>query len=103
MARRIATYKPKRPRVRIHGPTRQQTRALHTGSKAWRQLREQILQRDRFTCRECNRYGAQVDHADGDSHNNDPGNLQTLCISCHSSKTAKEQNDGRTSSTSGKG
>ena len=28
-----------------------------------------------------------VDHIDGDHHNNDPNNLQTLCSNCHRLKT----------------
>ncbi len=28
-----------------------------------------------------------VDHIDGDRHNNDPSNLQTLCANCHRLKT----------------
>ncbi len=35
------------------------------------------------------RAGNVVDHVDGDSWNNAPANLQTLCPSCHSTKTAK--------------
>jgi hypothetical protein len=29
----------------------------------------------------------QVDHIDGDPHNHDPDNLQTLCANCHTYKT----------------
>lgn len=67
---------------------------MHTDSKGWRLLRLQILVRDGFTCRSCGSYGDHVDHVDGDSHNNDHGNLQTLCIVCHGRKTREEQ-DGR--------
>lgn len=28
-----------------------------------------------------------IDHIDGDHHNNDPANLQTLCANCHRLKT----------------
>ena len=77
---------------RKHGQVvnRQATRALNTNSKAWRYIRLEILIRDRYTCRDCGRYGNEVDHVDGDSHHNDDANLQTLCHRCHSSKTAKE-------------
>lgn len=92
--KRIATHKPRRTKAPTHGPTRQQTRALHTGVKAWRLLRAEALRRDLFLCRHCGRWGDQVDHIDGNSHNNDLGNLQTLCINCHSSKTAKENSRG---------
>lgn len=31
-----------------------------------------------------------VDHIDGDHQNDDPGNLQTLCASCHNLKTHQD-------------
>ena len=34
---------------------------------------------------------AHVDHIDGNSHNNDMGNLQLLCIEGHSRKTQAEK------------
>ena len=88
----------KRHNPRGQGPTeRQKRRAMHTGSKAWRQIREQVLIRDNYTCAECGRYGDQVDHIDGDSHNNpaDGSNWQTLCLRDHSAKTMRESNANR--------
>ncbi len=88
-------YRPGVPRkAQVHQRNRQATRAMHTGSKGWRILRATILERDLFTCQHkgCGQYGDQVDHKDGDSHNNDPGNLQTLCIKHHSAKTMAELN-----------
>lgn len=87
-------HKPKRAKTPRHMATgnRQRRRAMHTGSKAWRLLRLQILQRDAYLCRTCQQFGDQVDHIDGDSHNNDPRNLQTLCVRCHSAKTMRELN-----------
>lgn len=32
----------------------------------------------------------EVDHVDGDSSNNAPANLRSLCKACHSAKTARE-------------
>lgn len=32
-----------------------------------------------------------VDHIDGNHHNNDPNNLQTLCANCHRLKTWKQK------------
>lgn len=86
-----------RPRER----NRQATRALHTGSAAWRQIRMAVLAREPL-CRACAAEGRavparDVDHIDGDAHNNDPSNLQPLCIRHHSRKTATENGGfGRT-------
>lgn len=58
---------------------------------AWFALRERIKARDNNTCRWCghqNRYWMSVDHIDGNSTNNDDGNLQTLCFWCHMVKHA---------------
>lgn len=72
---------------------RQRRRAMHTGSKGWRLLRLQVLVRDSYLCRSCRQFGDQVDHMDGDSHNNVPSNLQVLCLRCHSAKTMGEMNE----------
>jgi 5-methylcytosine-specific restriction protein A len=32
-----------------------------------------------------------VDHIDGNSRNNDPANLRSLCHACHSRRTARDQ------------
>ncbi|MEW6383526.1 MAG: HNH endonuclease [Pseudomonadota bacterium] len=60
-------------------------------------LRESILVRDLYRCQAkgcgvlCSAKGqAHVDHIDGDPNNNATTNLQTLCVSCHSRKTARE-------------
>lgn len=85
----------------VHNPQgkaptdRQRTRAMHTGSKAWRALRASILARDSYQCAKCGQFGDQVDHKDGDSHNNDPRNLQVLCLKDHSAKTMRELNEAR--------
>ena len=73
---------------------RQRTRAMHTGSKAWRAIRASVLMRDSYTCAECGKYGDQVDHIDGDSNHNPPdgSNWQTLCLRDHSAKTMRELN-----------
>ena len=97
MARKAPTHRPMQVKAPRHNPRgkvareRQRRRAMHTGSKAWRLLRMQILARDGCACAGCGSYGDQVDHIDGDSHNNAHDNLQTLCINCHSRKTRKEQ------------
>ena len=76
---------------------RQATRALHTGTKLWRRIRADVLLEELYRCRTCGQYADQVDHIDGDSHNNTRDNLQALCLRCHSRKTWKEQHHGRTS------
>ena len=54
-------------------------------------LRRYVLERDNHTCVECGisewnskPITLQVDHIDGDSDNNYPINLRTLCPNCHS-------------------
>lgn len=84
------------------GAERRERRALHTSSKAWRLIRNRILNRDLWRCqgviedgvtkqkRKCGRFADEVDHINGDAMNNDDVNLQALCASCHSAKTARE-------------
>ncbi|MTI11565.1 HNH endonuclease [Sansalvadorimonas verongulae] len=64
----------------------------------WQKLRAQILKRDSYLCQECKRKGViregrHVDHitpkAAGGT--DEPGNLQTLCTTCHNHKTATER------------
>lgn len=69
----------------------------------WQRLRLRILRRDLYQCQECKRQGrltlagarkgdAHVDHIVPKSRGgtDDPANLETLCRSCHSRKTATE-------------
>jgi 5-methylcytosine-specific restriction enzyme A len=96
-APRLKQLKPRLPMADtsigtpIAKPNRQATREYHTGSKAWRRLRLQILARDGLTCEVCGFVSDQneVDHRDGDAWNNDHANLRTLCKSCHSKHGAK--------------
>ena len=76
---------------------RQATRQYHTGSKAWRIIRERVLARDLYRCRICKKLcigkgEAHVDHVDGNSWNNpaDLSNYQTLCLQHHAMKTQAE-------------
>jgi len=79
-------------KVKVHGEkyNRQTTRALHTGSKRWRAIRRAVLARDLYICRDCGRYGNEVDHIDGDTANNDEANLAVMCKRCHAAKTRRE-------------
>ena len=64
-------------------------------SRNWRQLSIHIRNKEPF-CRECLKMGKYtpsecVDHIDNDPSNNNENNLQALCWSCHSRKTAREK------------
>ena len=91
------------PSSRLHRApeqSRQARRALATNSAQWRAIRAQKLGANPW-CECCVRHGCkrcapvarpanQVDHRDGNSHNNEMANLQSLCAPCHSRKTAVE-------------
>lgn len=62
----------------------------------WHTIRNQILQRDNYTCQHCGSHqNLEVDHIipawklGWDNHN--PNNLQTLCKHCHTQKTQHER------------
>ena len=68
------------------------------GTDVWKRLRENQLLREPF-CRErarrgVRRYATDVDHIRDHKGDwalfTDPGNLESLCHSCHSRKTARE-------------
>ena len=73
---------------------RQARRGLNTGSTRWRALRQQVLNAHPL-CPLCFAAGRiepaiEVDHKDGNSHNNSLENLWGLCKPHHSEKTATE-------------
>lgn len=64
-------------------------------SRRWQVLRQAILERDGWKCRECGEArGLEVDHVEpvrsAPKRAFDPSNLQALCRKCHSSKTRRE-------------
>lgn len=71
-------------------------------SPIWRRIRANQLKQEPL-CRECNKKGLltpgnEVDHIHPISRGGsmtDPDNLQTLCKSCHSRKTATEMRSNR--------
>ena len=76
---------------------RSRKRQYATNSKQWLAIRKAHIMShpDNNLCAECLKKGlfvqmTDVDHIDGDSWNNNPENLQSLCKSCHSRKTAIE-------------
>ena len=71
---------------------RSKRRLYPTNSATWRKMRAAQLAREPL-CRECGKDGKitpanTVDHVDGNSHNNDPNNHQSLCGPCHGRLTA---------------
>ncbi len=69
-------------------------RLLPLNSAAWHKLRRSVLDGEPL-CRMCGAQGLtvpgqDVDHLDNNPANNDPLNLQSLCHSCHSRKTARD-------------
>jgi 5-methylcytosine-specific restriction protein A len=65
-------------------------RPRNGSTRQWRNLRDQILARDRWTCQQCGARATHVDHVvpvarGGTDH---PGNLQALCAGCNLAKGA---------------
>ena len=68
--------------------------------KRWRVLRWEVLKRDGFTCRVCQRLEGNTAHLVADHirpHRGDPAlfwaeaNLQTLCAACHNADKQREE------------
>ena len=102
MPQRMPSYVP--PRLRRSRsedrPNAAQRGYCSVAHRAWRQA---VLTRDNWQCVTCGRLCGQsreahADHivplADGGSRYN-VSNGQTLCLSCHSKKTCREQRGGR--------
>jgi hypothetical protein len=69
-------------------------RTIPLNSARWQRLRESVLARQPL-CRHCQERGivepaTDVDHVSGDPSDNRLENLQPLCHSCHSIKTARD-------------
>lgn len=89
---RLALLKPRR--ANSTGRDADPRRALKLNGAAWQKLRAHVLSCEPL-CRDCTARGltepaTDVDHRDGDPGNNDLTNLQPLCHSCHSLKTARD-------------
>lgn len=69
-------------------------RTLPLNGATWQRLRALVITEEPL-CRHCSERGlivcaSDVDHVDGNPGNNDRSNLQSLCHSCHSIKTASD-------------
>ena len=89
----------KNPLFRDKNPSWQGGKSFELYGFEWnKQLREQIRQRDNYTCQECNmseielNYALSVHHIDYNKKNSNQENLVSLCKSCHS-QTNFDRND----------
>jgi len=88
---------PKALKIGFFKPMKK-ARQYKTDSTTWRKLRMMQLHAEPL-CRHCAAQGrttpaTQVDHINGDTWNNTPRNLQSLCIQCHTRKTNAENGGG---------
>lgn len=83
-----------KPKAKATGRDADPRRTLPLNSHKWRKLRAYILHESPL-CEHCAEQGltvpaTDVDHKDGNPGNNSMANLQSLCHSCHSTKTASD-------------
>ena len=92
MPARVERWTP--PRMKRTTVTKE---TAHYRTADWKARRLRILRRDAFVCAACRRvvYGqaAHVDHVTPleEGGTDEDANLQTLCHSCHGTKTRAEQ------------
>lgn len=76
------------------GSGRMSRQHLRLNQRRWTLVRQQVLDRDGWRCRQCGRAGRlKVDHIEALEDGGDPWapeNLQALCCPCHIQKTAAE-------------
>ena len=66
---------------------------LRLDNRRWQAARRTCLERDGWRCRECGRYGNEIDHVTPLHRGGLPyalSNLQCLCTECHVEKTRQE-------------
>jgi len=83
-----------RKRASTTGRDADPRRTLALNTAAWQRLRASVL-REKPLCAHCRKRGhvvmaTDVDHVNGDPSDNSTDNLQPLCHSCHSLKTAAD-------------
>lgn len=90
MPQALKQHKPKRPLAKTvaneQARDRQQRRMLSTSCAQWRAIRKAQLEREPL-CADCGGPANEVDHINGDTYNNLPDNLDSLCKPCHSART----------------
>ena len=73
---------------------------LRLNRRRWEAFRLQVLERDGYRCQSCGKAGIlEVDHITPLKRGGQPwelGNVQSLCRSCHFSKTGRENSNGPT-------
>lgn len=55
-------------------------------SKAWKEIRQKILERDNYTCQYCGvqrKEFMQINHVSGNPKDHSDTNLEVICSSCH--------------------
>jgi 5-methylcytosine-specific restriction protein A len=99
MPARIPAFRPPRLRTAARRDESGRPNAYQRGygSKAWYAMRQRVLVRDAWACQQCGRVcadkrEAHVDHITPKAQGGQDvmENLRTLCIRCHSRKTAKK-------------
>ena len=89
LERFLKKYNTKHTKRPLHSP---QSMPKNIYSKDWNEISRKIREQHDYICSSCNlsfvhqKENLHVHHIDGVKWNNDPRNLQVLCIGCHSLK-----------------
>lgn len=97
---RLAKLSGSLPTLKSNQPTltKQENYGQGRGGRPWRRIKQQVHERDEWTCCKCGRVSMDlecdhiVNRAQGGT--DDLGNLQSLCKLCHDAKTADESKAG---------
>ena len=65
---------------------------MKRAGRRWARLSRLVRERDNYACRQCGKWGKEVDHITPvkQGGGDDMGNLQVLCAPCHKAKTRRE-------------